>query len=77
MLKLCTILIKQLDFDNLSKLILASRGYIHEQSILIECSPKAYCTKLPYEKTHVTKTTHLRLTLNKYLPFYSVVPYGM
>ena len=32
--------------------------YMHEQSILIECSPKAYSKKLPNEKTRITKTTH-------------------
>ena len=32
--------------------------YIHEQSILIECSLKAYHEKSPYEKTtRVTRTT--------------------
>ena len=36
--------------------------YIHERSILIERSPKAYCKKLPYEKTtRVTKTTYNHL----------------
>ena len=33
--------------------------YIHERTILIERSPKAYCKKLPYEKTtHAIKTTY-------------------
>ena len=32
--------------------------YIHEQSILIECSPESYCKILPYEETtRVTETT--------------------
>ena len=32
--------------------------YIHERSILIDHSPKAYCEKLPYEKPRITKTTY-------------------
>ena len=33
--------------------------YIHEQSILIERSPKAHCKKLLYEKTmRIDKTTY-------------------
>ena len=34
-------------------------SYIHEQSILIERSPKAYFKKLPYEKRHVSRATLL------------------
>ena len=58
--------------------------YIHEQSILIERSLKAYYEKFPYEQTmRVAKTTlyHLLYNVNtKQIythSFYLVIPLGM
>ena len=47
--------------------------YIHEKSILIERSPKAYCKKIPCEKTTcVTKTTYNNFSYKTttYSPFF-------
>ena len=54
----------------LSRTSATSVCYIHEQSILIECLPKAYCKNNLMKKQHallkpLTIIRHIRLVLNK------------